>query len=594
MTIPHSLSYQKKKKRSRWLTLAFFLGFTIHLLALFFAWYMPLSLPATSKSISHEKKNFQVKKRPLAPLKTMPCLQEKCHEDKSLSGKDILPTPIPHPESFMSSSILEDTMPNLSLDLEPDCQSSQESLLSIGETLFQEPLKDSLHFGMSSIPSHILEPSPSCIPVMIDEIEGVTLPKHEDPLTTKIEPRQKTEGDLLKTLFIKEDWAKDTPLITIAREEKDFSYLRSEADIRNALIDTQTLTSLWQTHRHTSSLFSDESKQERQESKGTAKVATSDDSTLTLEYAKKKDQGYLFRLILHPKPRVNFKRIAQNVFFLIDRSHSIAKERYILSKKAVAQALEILDPQDTFNILIFDDMTIRLFEQNQRASRDNLLLAKDFLQHLPYGGLFAKTDLYQSLDRIIPSAVADTEVNTAILISDGDTYLDQGEQKRMIGLWTLKNRGKVSLFSVACGKDNNLPLLSILSALNKGLLLYQKDPLLLDVSLINFMGKIKNPIAKDIHVRAITTHPTVKIEIFPSVSRLPDMYEEIPYTLYGSVNELHSFYLHLQGKYYQKLLQLKYAIDFHLGKEVELQTIEKDLALEKAYEEYETYLMGYQ
>ena len=57
-------------------------------------------------------------------------------------------------------------------------------------------------------------------------------------------------------------------------------------------------------------------------------IASSDDFNLNVAYAPRiSGNGYIFRLELAQKPGVKFKRIVQNVFFLIDRSHSIRHQR---------------------------------------------------------------------------------------------------------------------------------------------------------------------------------------------------------------------------------------------------------------------------
>ena len=200
-------------------------------------------------------------------------------------------------------------------------------------------------------------------------------------------------------------------------------------------------------------------------------IASTENFTLEVEYAPIQDEhGYFFCIKLLPKSGVVFKRIRQNLFFLIDRSHSIASDRFDATKRAVLQALPLLSQEDTFNILVFDTKIVRMSEVNLPFNRSSLEQAEIFLSSQKYGGIFASTDLYSSLGDIVPDAVAGTEVNTAILLSDGDTYLRKDNQRETIGKWTKHNSGKVSLFSVAAGKGNNLPLLDVLSSLNKGAL----------------------------------------------------------------------------------------------------------------------------
>ena len=73
--------------------------------------------------------------------------------------------------------------------------------------------------------------------------------------------------------------------------------------------------------------------------------------------------------------------------------------------------------------MIFDDKVVKYSHKNIVWNPKNVSLAKQFLNNQKHGGFFATTDLYSSLDKIVPDAVQEDEVNTAILLSDGDTYI---------------------------------------------------------------------------------------------------------------------------------------------------------------------------
>lgn len=322
-----------------------------------------------------------------------------------------------------------------------------------------------------------------------------------------------------------------------------------------------------------------------------ASIASSNDFLLDVQYMSKSDgRGYIFRLELKPKEGAAFRRIAQNFFFLVDRSHSIRPARYEMSKAAVMSALRYMHPEDSFNILVFDDSIVKLAPRNLRATPENISQAYDFLLRQSYGGLFATTDLYSSLDKIVPDAVGENEINAAILLSDGDTFLTPERQRQTIGKWTLANSGKVSLFSVASGKGNNLALLDLLSVFNKGTLNYATVDSRLGETLMQLMYTIQNPIGKDIVATTIVPSPQLRIALYPTTSRLPNLYEHIPYVLYGSINDLKDFHLFLQGKYYDKWLDIKQLVSFKDAKLIPGGRLEKSWAVQLAYNSYEYYL----
>lgn len=322
-----------------------------------------------------------------------------------------------------------------------------------------------------------------------------------------------------------------------------------------------------------------------------ATLASSNDFTLTVQVAKRANApGYVFKLELNPKPGVQFKRIAQNYFFLIDRSQSIRPQRYEMTKQAVSKALGYLNPEDTFNVLLFDDKVMAFAQANVSSSQENIARARLFLEKNHYGAFFASTDLYTSLDRIIPDAVAESEVNTAILLSDGDTYLKPEKQRETIVNWTKKNGGKVTLYSVAAGKGNNESLLDLLSVFNRGFLRYAQTEKGLDSTLLGLMHSIRHPIGKEITVLAIEPTKTAKIVLYPPNSFLPNLHQNNPYVIYGTIDKLIDFHIFYQGKYYDKYLDIKQNVSFANALPGDVNSLERKLGLYRAYKNYESYL----
>ncbi|MCP5469638.1 MAG: VWA domain-containing protein [Chlamydiales bacterium] len=300
---------------------------------------------------------------------------------------------------------------------------------------------------------------------------------------------------------------------------------------------------------------------------GSGTLASSDHFDVQVEYTPRQDRpGYVFKLTFYPKMNVVFKRISQNYYFLIDRSNSISRGRFIVNKRIVADALEYLKPRDTFNILIFDDKVTKFAETNQLWNEDSVARAREFLKAQGHGGYFAATELYSSLGKVIPTQVSDQEVNTAILLSDGDSYLTADKQRQIIGGWTHQNGGKVSLFSVASGNGNNLPLLDLISSFNKGALVYSSDHFELSNSVCNLIKSIRNPIGKKMTATAIPTDRQMMVMLQPKKERLPYLYKNSPFVLYGCTNRLSDFVVFLQGNFYDSRFDIKKRITFSNAK----------------------------
>lgn len=326
-------------------------------------------------------------------------------------------------------------------------------------------------------------------------------------------------------------------------------------------------------------------------STGLGTIASSSDFNLDIQIAPRRNgEGFLFRVELVPKPEVKFRHIVQNYFFLIDRSPSIRPSRFEYSRQAIAKALEMLQPGDTFNLFFFDDRISAFSSQNVPWTAANVAAARNFLTHQRSGGIYSTTDLYSSLGKIVPEAVADNEVNTAILLSDGDTFLSLDKQRASIGQWTHQNLGKVSLYSVASGSGNNLALLDVLSFFNKGILYYSPTDKDIDKALFKLMHAVHNPIGKQMTITVLKPSPEVEISLYPSNSTMPNLYEHSPFVVYGSINRLQDFHLFFQGRYYERTLDIKKLVTFAEAKMGNVDALEKRMALFQAYAQYAEYM----
>lgn len=317
--------------------------------------------------------------------------------------------------------------------------------------------------------------------------------------------------------------------------------------------------------------------------------ASSEHFDIQVDYAPKKSRpGYVFRVTFLPHGDVYFKRIPQNFYFLLDRSNSIPRTRYLFNKKAVAAALDFLEPGDCFNILIFDNHVTRFHEKRVAWSEEAVAEARMFLESQGHGGYFAATELYASLNKIIPQDLTEDEINSAILLSDGDTYLSQEKQRLTIGKWTAQNKGKISLYTLASGTGNNLPLLELLSSFNKGALLYAHQHQGIRDRLAYLMRTLQHPIGKQMAITALSEDKSMTIRLQPKQKRLPDLYQNRPFVIYGTTNKLSDFVLFLQGSYYDHHFDIQKRVSFEKAK-LDAYSVERGWTQLVAQEFYEHY-----
>lgn len=319
---------------------------------------------------------------------------------------------------------------------------------------------------------------------------------------------------------------------------------------------------------------------------GTASLGEMFDTELTFLPHK---EGYLFALTIIPKPESQFPKIKQNVYFLIDKSNAIQKNRLKITTNAVTKALNFLDEDDNFNIFAFDNKFERLETHNIPATKSNKLRAKNFLQGLQLGSFFSSADPYRPLNALLFDKVPDNELATVIMITNGDGLSNQSKQSFFLHQWTAQNQGKFSLYTLAMSDDKNINLLDLISALNKGRLYSTPTFQGIKRRALKMVKSLHYPIAKDVACFPISRNPGNKIEIFPSFQQLPTLYADQPFVLMGTTKEITDFILFIQAKQKNGWVNIKKTISFLNAKPAE-PGLETQWAIMKSQFLYEQYL----
>lgn len=297
--------------------------------------------------------------------------------------------------------------------------------------------------------------------------------------------------------------------------------------------------------------------------------------------------GTLFAATLIPHQDLRLPKIRQHYSFLIDRANSIQRERLLATKSAVLRAVDELDTDDTFNIIVFDSKVEKAFAQNRPLSGDSLAEARAFLDKIQLGSFFAPADLYNPLFLTLPYPAKENEVYTAILMTDGEALSKKTGVRSILNTWTMQNSGKTSLYTLGMGSDSNLSGLDAASALNRGHLYSSPTKRGIKRKLLKMMKTIRAPIAKNLSARAISTSGA-SIELFPSGSHIPHLYLNQPIVILGSSETLDDFILFVQGRSKECWFNVKKRVSF-LNAKKGGGSLRKGWAMQQAYRCYENY-----
>lgn len=313
-----------------------------------------------------------------------------------------------------------------------------------------------------------------------------------------------------------------------------------------------------------------------------------DDFSMELVQVSSGKEGYIFAITLIPRDSIDLPRISQQYTFLLDRSNGVQKERLKATRDALYHALSFLDPEDTFNIVAFDNKMEKLFPSHTKVSEQNKKSARKFLINLQLGSFFAAPNIYNPLYFSLNAHNTHNPLQSIILLSNGEGLIHKGMQHLFMGKWTEFNAGRSSLFSLAMNEDKRLADLELISSLNRGWLLTSSTKGGLRRKVQKLMKTIQKPIIKDVTCSYIPK-PGNQIELFHPAKGLSHLYVNEPYVIIGRCQKLEDFTLVLQGKNKDTWINIKKIIPLTSAEKGE-NALKEQWALHQAWMCYDSYL----
>lgn len=161
---------------------------------------------------------------------------------------------------------------------------------------------------------------------------------------------------------------------------------------------------------------------------------------------------------------------ARNVLLLLDTSLSMHGEKLSRAVEAIDFFLHSLQPQDQFNLALFNNEFIPLSASPLPATTENVERALNFIKASMIGG---GTDLNQALLKSIELANAfPSGEHSVVLISDANPTLKTVGIKRIVQAFDAANGSepapKTRLYALGIGSDANRNLLETLTQKCKG------------------------------------------------------------------------------------------------------------------------------
>ncbi|HEX2055083.1 MAG TPA: VWA domain-containing protein, partial [Nitrospiraceae bacterium] len=208
--------------------------------------------------------------------------------------------------------------------------------------------------------------------------------------------------------------------------------------------------------------------------------------------------------------------VPREVIYVIDTSGSMAGTSIAQAKSALQAALSRLQARDRFNIIQFNSVTHRLFEQAQPVTTQTMQQAVRYVEHLTAKG---GTEMLPALLLALDGVERHDHLRQVIFLTDGQIGNEE-ELFRAIH----QRLGDSRLFTVGIGSAPNSHFMRKAAETGRGSFTYIGRPEEVTVKMDALFEKLDRPVLTQLQVTGL--EPSGVAEFFPSP--LPDLYEGEP------------------------------------------------------------------
>lgn len=233
-----------------------------------------------------------------------------------------------------------------------------------------------------------------------------------------------------------------------------------------------------------------------------------------------------YRLNIARRPDSELAILPKDVIFVQDVSRSINTRRLRYCRQALQTALSTtLRADDRFMVVAFHNTMAKSSSTLAPVNSGTIAYAHRFIDSLQARG---STDLYRMLSEVLAVPSDPQRPLIIVVVTDGEATKGVTETTRIIGEFTRKNRGRISVYTFST-RHNDSYFLDMLAYCNRGeATIVQGSRWEIPTELAPVFTGIRNPVLKDL---SFTFDSTSGSQIHPNY--LTNLYADKPINLYG-------------------------------------------------------------
>lgn len=207
--------------------------------------------------------------------------------------------------------------------------------------------------------------------------------------------------------------------------------------------------------------------------------------------------GY-FVMLLAPNGGHKPPKLPKQIVFVFDRTGSMAGDKIKQAKEALAYCVRNLQPEDRFNVILFNEQPHKLFEALVPVTRENVEKAVREVESLTAQGGTNIADALREALRLFPKEEANA-LQAVVFLTDGLPTVGETDPTRILNAVNEINPNRrIRVFSFGVGYDVNVHLLDRLCQQNRGISSYVRPEENIEARISAFYNAINVPVLADL------------------------------------------------------------------------------------------------
>jgi len=236
------------------------------------------------------------------------------------------------------------------------------------------------------------------------------------------------------------------------------------------------------------------------------------------------------------------QRLPREMVFVVDTSGSMHGQSMEQAKKALFYAVSLLDSDDSFNIIGFDNVVTPMSDKPLIASDFNLRRAERFIYSLEADG---GTEIQGALDAVLDGSSFEDFVRQVVFLTDGSVSNEDALFKNI-----QRKLGDSRLFTVGIGSAPNSFFMRRAADIGKGSFTFIGSTNEVQPKMQQLFDKLAHPAITNLALRDESNH---SLDFWPSP--LPDLYFGEPIMVAIKLNDTNQ--ITLSGQTAQGPLNIK-------------------------------------